>query len=85
MPTQKILKTLNCVIGSSMQMNTMLLKPNTRMKASDVNPFLLFESLSLFLFDLVSVFTMDMLVSYTDDQPTLNTAGSVIYQIACSP
>lgn len=56
-------------------------KLNTRIKASDVNPFLLFESLSLFLFDLVSVFNIDMLVSWTDDQPTLNTAGSVMYQM----
>lgn len=54
--------------------------PSTVMFAVEVNPFLLFDSLSLILFDFVIVFTIDMLEICTDAQPILNRAGRVMYQ-----
>jgi len=54
--------------------------PSTQIFAVEVKPFLLFDNLSLILFDLVKLLTIDMLAICTEAQPTLNKAGSVIYQ-----
>lgn len=58
--------------------------PSTTILAVDVNPFLLFDNLSLILFDFEIVFTIDMLEICTDAQPILNNAGSVMYQASSS-
>ena len=49
-----------------------------------VNPFLLLESLSLFLFDFVIVLTIAIFEFWTAAQPILKSIGKVIYQTAWS-
>jgi len=48
--------------------------------AAYVNPFLLFDNLSLFLFEFDSELTIDMWEIWTAAHPTLKSAGSVKYQ-----